>query len=213
MGGRHFGVGDAVPIRQVRLRRLRENWRCIFNACCRRLQVSVSDPSKRHRWLRSHSAASGQLKGVSRSTIINCAAQLKTRQMTRQSNQPNRAVALSRSALAATMRCIISMNNACSLSVKSPSVARWASRADVSILARTAAPAAVNRQSRARRSSPLTALSTKLRAARRFSAPVVVVLSSAISAANVVWSAVCRAASAESRLYCSGVTSNSPHAS
>jgi hypothetical protein len=81
---------------------------------------------------------------------------------------------LSGLSLPATMRCIMSMNELCSRSVKLPSVARWAARAEVSILARSVAPAGVNLQSRARRSSSLTALSTSLRVASRFNAPVVV---------------------------------------
>jgi hypothetical protein len=120
---------------------------------------------------------------ASSGTMIIWATQLKSAAVGAYSN---RAAALSREGLPATMRCIISMNSACSRSLRSPSVARCARRAAPSILTSRAAPAGVRRHNRARRSSLLTARSTRFRAASRFNAPVVVVRSRAISAAKLV---------------------------
>jgi small ligand-binding sensory domain FIST len=78
------------------------------------------------------------------------------------------------------------MKAACSVAVNPFRVAWWAALADSSIFANNFDPAAVNLQILARLSSPLTGRSTKFLEASRFRAPVVVVRSSAISAAKVV---------------------------
>ena len=110
-----------------------------------------------------------------------------------------------------TILCIEDTKHFRSASLRSAKVSRCAARAKLSIWRSNCAPDFVSRQICARRSRRSTERLTRLRACRRLRAPVVVVRSSATSAAKVVWSAVPRSAIADRRLYCSGVISNAPH--